>query len=93
MRTSFGNDMRVPEVPRDLRTPGAEYELFLELVSEELAQAVACCAVPRWFDDALGVRILEGYIGVNPNSAGILAEIKRLPFVYDFERRGWQYMY
>ena len=91
MRISSGDDMRVPEISKDLRAPGAEYELFLKLVPEKLAQTVACCAVPRWFDDDLAMRILRGYIGINPTSADILAEIKRLPFVYDFERRGWQY--
>jgi len=90
-RTSFGDNVHVPEIPKNLRTPGAEYELFLKLVPEKLAQAVICCAMPRWLDDALGMRILRGYTGINPTSADILAEIKRLPFVHDFERRGWQY--
>src|SRR5260221_13596634 len=56
----------------------------------ETAASIAVLSVPHWWDDDLGRDLVERFTNSNGSTSFVLSEVKRLPFVVPYERRGWR---
>ena len=71
--------------------PPTHYDQLCESLGEPIATAVQLCALPHWFDDDLAYGILDRFVNLNGDAQSVLAELKRLPFVYPYEIGGWRF--
>ena len=62
-----------------------------EIMPTIVVDAATYCSVTHWFDQKLGLAIIEKFLGLNSNSDEVFYELIQLPFVYPREDKVWQY--